>query len=372
MAKLTFVPDQLKRAFALARLVKPASGDYIIKVISGTLVIHSADRRRFCRSEVKPSSTTAGDENYTSEDFYLPADRQSLFDSDLDSVSLSFTDKGMQIKAEGSGQTRQATLKKRADNSRRATCPPRPTVSGTSVKASDFQDLLHHVACSALVRETKTEEDMRVNQVHFYPDAECAVSNARFYASVSTLDGLALDLSVVSSDVPLIKNFCSKFAGDIIVGQDKNHLFIADPVSHTCMFFSRVACNKPPLTLLKDEGYKIDILVDRAQMAKALQWSVMAVDGTSRLSLAASGSEMSMSSKGQELARVPVSFELGSDFKADFPVKILNNILTYTTTEKVLLRFGHKDAPSILQITEYDSESKARGRHYVQSMEDRK
>lgn len=372
MAKFSFAPDQLKRAFALARLVKPASGDYIIKMMSGTLVIHSADRRRFCRAEVSPTQAPSDESDFTSEDYYLPADRQSLFESDLDSISLSFTDKGLQIRAEGNGQSRQATLKKRADNSRRATAPKRPIVSGASVKASVFQDLLHHVSCSALIRETKSEEDMKVNQVHFYPEKNCAVSNARFYASMASLEGLELDLSVVSSDLPLIKNFCAKFAGDIVIGQDKSHLAVADPVSGTCMFFSRVSSNKPPLALLDHVGYKTEITVDKTQMAKALQWASMAVDGTSRLSLEYSEGEMTLSSKGNEIARIPASMEAGKAFRSDFPVKILNNIFAFITSEKARLKFAHSAAPTILMVTEESPEGLARGYHYVQSMEDKK
>lgn len=374
MARLAFNPEDLRRAFALAKQVKPATGDFVLKIVAGTLVVYSADRRCTCRAEVRPVD---GSDDMTSEDYFLPADRAALFETDLKTVSVSVTDKGLTVKADDGTQSRQASVKKRLDSARRAGVPAPPSCDWVDVPAKSFGELVRQVSCSALVKETKTEEDMKVNQVHFYSKDGCAVSNARFYASCVWMDKLALDLSIVSADLPSLKAFCARAAGETIqVGQTPSHLVVKDPSTGTTMSFSKVSITKPPLQVLPDDGFSVEISAESHQLAKALSWSVMAVDGTPRLSLSAKddgdSTALILSSGGQELSRVPARFVSGSELKSDFPVKILANVLGYVDSDNVLLRYKHKSAPTILEVRELDgTKSAVRARHFVQSMKER-
>ena len=373
MPKYTFAPEDLRRGFTIARLVKPLSGDFVLKAGPRSLTVYSADRRRYVHAVI-PAKSSDAEDGYLSDDYYLPSDRTALFDTELDQVLINISDKGLIIKAEGDGQTRQATVKKRSESARRTPMPNRQQVSGTSVKSSLFEDLLHQVSCSALVKDTKTDEDRKVNQVHFYPEECSATSNARSYATVATLDGLSLDLSVVSDDIPAMRTFCSKSVGtEVIIGQDKGHLFLGDSSSGSVIAFSRVSCSRPPLQIIHDDGYEIEIEIDRDQLSKGLTWSSMAVEGTSRLSVKASDGEIEFSSNGQELSRIPVVFLKGTELKADFPVTILANIIAYVGTKKALLKYRHKTAPYILEVCGGTSATdKVRSRHFVQSMKERK
>lgn len=371
MPKLSFTPESLRRGFAVAKLVRPMSGDYVLRVVDAELWVCSSDRRRQVHAVVASRSTDAPGP-YTSDDFYLPLDRSALFDTDLTQVTISASDKGLVIKAEGDGQTRQATVKKRAESARRSPMPARPSVSGTSVRAKDFEELLHQLTCSALVKDTKTDEDRKVNQVHFYPAEHCASSNARSYASVAYLDGLSLELSVVSDDVPAMRTFCSKSVGDeVVVGQDRTRLFLSDPASGSVAAFSRVACGRPALQVLSEDGYELEMEVDRAQVAKALQWANMAREGTRRLTFRAEDGVLSLSSNGNELSNLPVVFRKGDSLAADFPADILASVVGYVGSEKAVLRFRHRAAPSILEVCEAEAASSVRARHFVQAMKER-
>jgi hypothetical protein len=378
MAKFGFNPDSLRRGFALVKQVKPATGDFVLKFISGIFVIYSADKRRRCRVEIPPIDII---EDFDSDDYYLPMDRTSLFEIDLEKVSISITDKGMVIKSEGSGQSRQATVKKRLDNSRRATIPPRIVdISDNDISTMPkkvFDELLRQVSCSALVKETKTEEDMKVNQVHFYPNHSMAVSNARFYASFVHSHGLSLDLSIVSADIPIIRNFCSRVSGDkISVGQTNRELVILDPITRSSIGFSRVSCTRPPLQILSDDGFSVEVSVDASHLSKSLSWCAMALEGTSRLSIETKSNGdanfLVLSSGGNELSRMPVNTMNGYGIKADFPASILMNLCSSVDSDNIILRYKHKSQPTILEIRGALTESHpVIARHFVQSMKER-
>jgi hypothetical protein len=373
--KIEFDPDDLRRGLSVAKLVKPLTNDFILKVTGGNLVIYSYDKRRCARAEVRPMKPIASD--YESEEHFLPADRQAFLDSELTALSLSITDKGMLIKTEGAKQSRQATIKKKAELSRRPPMPARPTFEAeASLPARDLEELLRQVSCSALVRETKTEEDMRVNQVHFYPDESCAVANARFYATMATLAGMKIDLSIVSADLPLMKSFCSKLGGHpVLIGQNSKHLFVSDPNTGSYLTFSRVASKKPPLSLLPEQGHEIIINIARDQLAKCLSWAAMAIEGTQRLTLsaiadAAGSGTMEFLNGKQEISTMPVEFKAGKRFSADFPVKYLAGIVRYLGEGHACLKFAHPAAPTILEITE-QTDGAAKARHFIQAMKER-
>ena len=251
--------------------------------------------------------------------------------------------------------------------------PSRPHISGSTLRASGFEELIRQVSCSALVKETKTDEDMRVNQVHFYPDESCAVANARFYASVATMPGLSLDLSVVSADLPLIRSFCARLGdSDVVVGRDKSHLFISDPATGSCVSFSRVSSVKPPLHLAPEAGYQVIMSVDRDQFVKSLTWCAMAVEGTQRISFRASGEKMDLLNGSQEVSSLPVSFVAGAELSADFPVKTLGGIVKYLGDGRALLKYGNPKFPDVLEIAEESADGSVRARHFVSSMKERK
>ncbi len=376
--KFEFHPDDLRRGLACARLVKPLTNEFVLKFSGGKLIIFSYDKRRCARAEIRPLTSDAPD-GYESDEHFLPADRQSFLDSDLSSISLSVTDKGMVVKTDDGQQSRQASIKRKGELSRRPPIPPRPALEAAGTfPARDFEELLRQVSCSALVRETKTEDDMRVNQVHFYQNEQCAVSNARFYATQATLPGLNIDLSIVSADIPLMKAFCAKLgAKSVQLGQSPKALFISDPETGSHLVFSRVASNKPPLSLLPEEGHEVVINIDRDKFAKCLSWSAMAIEGTQRLTLVATAENLDGSGAieflngKQEVSKMPVKFQSGKRFAADFPVKYLAGIVKYLGEGDACLKYSHPSAPTVLEITEHTTDHSARARHFIQAMKER-
>lgn len=369
MPTFSFLPEDLRRGFAAARIVKPETSDFTLKFSESGLTVFAYDKRRFAKVLVSPQSTDARP-GWTSDDFYVTADRVSLFESNLTSAVISVNEKSLTVTAEGEGQTRKASLKQRAVRSRR---PPVPSIPDLPVvleaESSVLELMLKHLTCSALVNE-KGEQDMRVNQVHFYPESSCAFANANVYATVAFLEGMEVDLSLVSVDLPLIRSFCSKATGRVSIHQDTNRLFVRDVGTGSCLAFSRVSGKKPPLVILDESGFQHSVRIPREPLVQGLNWSAVAMEGTQRLSIGFTQSagtwELTMSHGTQELTRIPVGDVVGGSFSADFPCRHLAS-LVQSVEGDVLFCYKHKDSPTLLGIRAADP-GRIKSMHYMQSM----
>lgn len=381
MPKFKFAAGTLHKAFAIAKLVKPQTKDFVLKFHGGTLSIISYDSRKYARAEVKATESDVKPD-YVSDEYFLSEDRKGLLDTDLDEVSISITDKGMNVKAFAQEKERKALIRKRPENSRRPFVPRRLEVSeGLNLKASVLEDLLRHLSCSALVKETKTEDDMRVNQVHFYKDHECAVSNARSHATVVKYSGLNLDSSVVSSDIPLIKGFCAKMGdeGEVWFGQDKTHVYVQDPKTGSCVFCARVNGKRPEFSFtdLDDVDFNTEVEVDGEELNTAVAWAVTAVEGTSRITFATGPIDeekkrmgITLSADGDGVCKFPASLKRGV-LAADFHIGCMSEISPYLTYGDAKLRYGHKNNATLLDISMTSKVTKVGVRHFVRSMKER-
>lgn len=370
MPSLTFSPDALRRGFALARIVKPETSDFSVRFAPDGMFLFSHDKRRFSHVRV-PTEGSDCPSGWRSDEWFVTVDRASLFDSDLEKVSISVNEKSLSILAEGGGQVRKASLKQRAQRSRRPAAPVIPDLPAVlEASPSVLDSLLKALTPSALVSE-KTEQDMRVNQVHFYPEKSCAVAHAGAYATVAFLDGMGVDLSIVSVDLPSIRAFCSKASGETVsLMQDKHRLFVRDPSTGSCLAFSRVASKKPPLQLLDEAGFENVVRVDHGSLLRSLNWATVAMEGTQRLSVSfqpeGDSGEIVMSNGTQELSRLPATRVSGRGFSSDFPCRHFAS-LVHSVDGDVLLCFRHKDAPTMLSIRSADPGS-VRCAHFMQSM----
>lgn len=363
-AKFVFAAHDLKRGLNMAKLVKPSSGDFVMKFDPARATIYSADKRRMSFIHVVATKSSGIDDAWVSDEYHIPISKMSLFDSDLESVTFTLNENSMVIQASDGKQTRRATIKRRVDSTRRQVIPQFKLGDVSTVDANQFGKLLRVVGCSALVRETKTEEEMRVNQVHFDTDSESAFSNARYHASYASLPGMKLNLSIIGSDIPVIRSFCSKSGSTIGLCQDKTRLYVIDPDTKSMLVFGRVASKKPDFSLPSD-NFSTEILLEKEKILDGLDWALTALDGTQRLSCEIEDDVMRMSNNG-EIFNVPISIQRGSSFHADLPARFLRAAINHTDSNTVLMKFGHADVPSIMEIT--DAGPGTGVRHFFQVM----
>jgi len=360
MPRFHFKSDVLKMGLALARLVKPESGngikgDYCFKFLPNSLVIFSYDKRHFVRASIACEAEI--DEQFESDEFYLLPDRTALFDVDLENITATLNAKSLSIKVHGDGKSRQANLKRRSTQSRRPSVPGFPDSEYISVNRKSLESALHQVSCSALVRETKTEEDMRINQVHFYPEHNCIVSSTRYYGSVVQLnEPIGLDISIVSADIPAIRGFLNKIKSDFVqICQNDRNFSVIDPDTESYLSVGKVATNKPKFDVLDRNGFKTCLQLDLKTLSKNLEWASLAIEGTQRLGFQAEQGLVKLFNAKEELAEFPVRFSRGDKLIADFPVKYLHMMVKHLSKDP-LFYYDHEQAPNILGITQVDDE----------------
>lgn len=371
MPEFSFPSLDFKRGMAIAKLIKPETGDFTFRFSESGLTIFAYDSRRYVCSQICPLSSNAP-AGFLSDEFYLTVDRTALFDTDLAYTDIKVNEKSLSIRVHGEDQSRKASLKKKSLNSKRPSVPVvkfegKPTIVGRK----DFERLLQQVSCSALIKETKTEEDMRINQVHFYPDSECAVSNARYYGSLVFMSGMKLDLSIISSDIPAIKAFCNKADGSIVhIYQDDKKVYFIDPESKSVFAAGKVASKKPALNIPELDAFETEIRIDQALFTKNLEWAAIVIEGTQRLGvkITKEASEAELYDGNEKISAFPVEFIRGDDIVADFPVRYFLSIVKYLEG-KITLRYHHSDVPTILEVSEHvEKVQKVRASHFLQCM----
>lgn len=366
--KFAFSAQSLKRGLAMTKLVKPSSGDFIVRFSSKGATFFSADKRRMAFINVKANEPPDVEDGWMSDEYCIPAMKMVLFDSNLDSVTFSIAENAMVIHASEGSQTRKATVKRRAEATRRNHIPTIRYGDLALVSADKFGRLLRVVGCSALVRETKTEEEMRINQVHFHPELGCASSNARYHASVARMDGMNLDLSIIGSDIPPIRTFCARLEDSVGLFQDRNKLYVVDPHTDSVLAMGRVAAVKPDFSPPPDD-FKIEAILEKEKLISGLDWALAALDGTQRLTCEADGDLLRMSNNG-EIFSMPIAFKQGTSFRADLPARFLRSVADHTDSDSIKLKYGHAQLPTVMEVSDM-GESDVCVKHYLQVMRSR-
>jgi hypothetical protein len=372
MPKYSFDASKIKHALGVAKIVKPIDNDIFLRFSGSSAIFTSSDRRHksFCRVEATSSDAES---DYSTDDFAVSYDRKSLFESDCDTYSFTINDATIKIKAKGDTLSKQATLKKRTSAKRRKFIGFPKFNAPSVVDASMLEKVLSYLSASGMVKETKTEEDMRINQVHFYPEEKSVYASARFHASVVTVPGLSLDLSLISSDIPLIRAFCAKSKKqEIKIQEDKRHTHFSSSGSQS-LTVSRIDVKKPPLSIPDPGGYTYHASIDYDYLKQSLNWVDVAMDGTQRLGLEISDGRMRTFQGKEELSNVPTEVD-GEGFKADFPARILKALVGDLNAKKINIDYCHEDSSSLMSLSQDEDitgDQQLRVIHVLQSMKEK-
>lgn len=366
--KFTLSSKAVGDGISVARIVKPEAGDFCMRFEKDGLVIFSYDKRRYVRAAVAYSSSDVPS-GYKSEEFYVTPDRTALFDSDLDSVSVKINDGSVSIKAEGGGQSRSASLKRRAKRSKRTPVPdhvlPQSAELVLAVRKDLLEEVLGHLLCSAVVG--KTEEEMRVNQIHFYSAESCAISMTRFYGTVVRLSSPVPDFSIVGTDAPAVRVFSTKAAvGQVSISQDKNRLYVSDGLS--CLSLTRVSGKRAQPALADNSLFSFSSVVKREHFVNALSWAGTTVqdEGTSRVKFSVDGSSMSLTYDGEKIAEIPLGDVSGS-LSADFQVRHLKHVVDHIPGD-VRMDYCHPGDKTLLCLSPALQKEEYSVHHYMKAM----
>jgi len=357
----------LKSGLNLAKVVKPTDGEYRISISGGSIAIISSDKRRYLCAFL---TTRMGDG--ITEDFLLPQDRSSIFEADLDDVDLSINEKGLSLKYSGGGTKKSAVIKRRS--------PSKKGVLGKSIiideeewriESNLLDELLTVASASALVHETKTEEDMKMNQIIFDSKNNCIISNARYYATFVFHPSIKKDISIISADIPTIRAFCNRCKGDILISCDNVGLCFKHQETGSYLIINKINSKQSKNPSVPDVRESIiNIQCSTALFKDAIKWSGVTLEGTQRISIQSENdgdSEvLKFSQSDRVLTSIPILSSGNTSFSADLPLKVLDNISCYLLDGNVVIRHGLKAFPDVVMFEQTLEDLKVQ--HFVRSM----
>jgi len=364
--KVEVSPTSIKSALNTIKIVKPIFGDYSLTIKRDRFIFSSYDKRRSVVAVVNIDDQGKD----LDEEFFISIDRASIFESDLGSLSFSINDKGLNIKHHGNGITKTALLKRRAVGSKRPSSPGIPSVTSThSITQSDMESMLKSASCSALVKESHTEEDMKVNQIHFYSKHKSIYSNARYYASCIYNDHISFDASIVSADIPIIRFFSTRCDEQVQVNNEGDKLVLLDPKNQVYLSISGISIKKPDFVDLKVGESKHDLIISSDSWKQSIKWAVLTLEGTQRISMSVvtneGSSELKLLNGDMTLSSYPV-INRASDFASDFPLKVLLSISEYLSDGELRILFGVSGMPDVMVLEQNINGTKAH--HFIRSM----
>lgn len=372
MPKLKFNPEDVKSALTSSRIVKPLTKDLTLRIRGKNLHILSQDSRSRSLSIVRSLDSDI-DDDYRSEDYYLSSDRHSILEANLNSVVLTETDKGLSIKYEDGLNVRQAQVRKRADNARRSRADEiKFPEDGFPLNSRDFCKLLELVSCSALVGDTKTDQDMKMNQVHFFKKESCVYSNARTYASVAFMPGIPFDISIVSSDLPQIRSFCSKLSGDnVIIYFDDHKIYFSDELKTRLLTCTQVKTSRPPLTIYSEDEHEVELSCEPSVLNESINWAITSIEGTNKVGIkSVRQSEISfvelIGPTGQ-ISRFEAIFTKGSSISVEVHIDKLSQLTRHIDGDIILIRTGHPILRDTIEVSNKVN-SRVRVRHFLKCM----
>lgn len=345
-AKLQVDSKLLKTGLTIAKIVKPVLQDFSLEISSAMIRIWSLDKRRSTIAHVPFSGIID-----QTEEFIIPVDRTSLLDVESNLCTISLTDKGAVVKYVDEGKSRTATIKRRSPGARRPLPPSVPDFSvAPRLRSKVFSRILNQVSASAQVKQTKTDEDARINQVHFYGASRVVTSNARYFASVVRHESIDFDMSVVSSDIPFIEGFLAR-CDEVAVCQDASRIYVVNPLNSDFLSFTKVTGARPEYKAVSVEDPAVSIKIGLEDLKNLLTWSSQAIDGTPRCTVSWEPGALVCSYNLGELGRTAIEYD-GPSGRVDLPISTLITVVGYLEGTEVDLKFGIPSMPNVLVISQ--------------------
>lgn len=360
--RLDFEPDSIRRAVILAKLTKPATNDLVLKFTGGRLVVFSQGRRGQSWAEVEPMEDAGG---FESDEAFLPYEKALFLESVNDSVSLVFDDRHLNIKVKSGSSNRNARIPLRNNDTKRAKLPSRIEIeSGNPIDKKIWSDVLSALSFSAQVKNTKTDIEMRQNQIYFYANENAAYSNARVYASSASHDSLNFDVSIIASDVPVIRNFLQKGPEAQQIAVVENHLVVAAADGSSYVAFARMQNKFPPYKIPDPENFRNSVELLTEEWKKNVNWTLKAVEGSNKIRVVCTSESVILMDGPKELVSFPALGSTG-EFSFDTNLEILIGISSVINADKFDLFYGH---PMLDNMIEFRDRGPVSARHFFTSV----
>ncbi len=353
--------SNMKFMSGLLKIVKPRTSDYVLKFYKDGLSAASNDGRKRIRVNIPYTKSCIQTDM---RDIYIHVDRVSVL-SQNDDADFFFDEKSINLSYKSKSSVKNTYIRYRDELSKRTPMPADKIRTGDEYKIKELTRVLGQMMFSSSSDTTKTEEDMRINQV-FFLSSGAVVANSRFNASVGRMDCIKSDFNVVSSDIPLILSFLSKLNDDIVIvsSSDKELVFIDRSTNSSLLLYKVVCKSSHNFSGFIESDFVNSITIDRQALKEFMSWSETSIEGTKKLTIAVSGDVMTATSNKNHITECTVLNNNHTDFKLDVSMPTLSGLISSSGDSKTVT-IGYSSVLSKHLIEVYGDNGI---KHYTQAM----
>ncbi len=198
------------------------------------------------------------------------------------------------------------------------------------------------------MKGTKTEDDMKINQIHFYGSDKCAQSSSRFHSTQVFSDHICFDLSVISSDIPIIRSFSQRVSGDVKIFCDQSYYYFSDSLSF--FRFSRIVGNKPSFSVIDSSDFSDKIFLEKEKFIENLHWANSTLEGGRKIVFNISDNVVSFSHK-YKTSEYEIN-PTGKSLILNLPSEIFYDVVSCVNSDTIDLSFGNSKIDGLMMISE--------------------
>lgn len=346
-----------KRGLQIPKLLKSGIPEVLIQENERGLKISSYEKRRMVEVVIPSTSVNLPH----GVQYSISFDHPLFNESDVESWSIEPKKDILKFIFKNNGSTKVTDIRKKAKPV--DVTIPTDWVEVASVNKACLLRSMDHLEASANVKDTKSEEDARINAVFFRKDLSFSIN--RHTASVT--DGLAsVDFSIPSLDFAVIRGFVERLDhnGDVSISKSKNYMRVGqgDIFLYTTLINSR----EPNFSRLNDK-YLFNFETKTSDLKALVKWSEYNAEASSYLTLEFKGASCEFKTKFKSLGEIS-GINKSSPFTVNLPSKGFVGLMDYLEGDIVNLRYSHEAMSTIFNLNVSDSSGVSSYDHFIQTV----
>jgi hypothetical protein len=346
-----------KKYLNIPKLLKSGTPEVLIQKTDSGISISSSERRRVVKIEI-PASDLVIPEGVQ---YSIAFDNPLLNENDVNSWNMVAKKDTLKFEFISDSGKKVTEIRKKAKPV--AFNAPMVWELLQKFSKSDITRILDHLEASASVKDTKTEEDARINAIFFREDGSFSIN--RHTASVSKGVG-EKRWSLPSLDFSSVRAFIDRCDSDQMIRFEDGKEYIRVGYENFWLYLTKVVSREPNFAFLEDKYlYEFNTTVDA--LKSIVKWSEYNADASSYLTLGFNQDECEFKTKYKTLGTIKGT-NVGSVFEVSLPSKNFVNLVEYLSGKDVSLRFSHEKLNTIFNLHSIDGETGRLFDHYIQSV----
>lgn len=346
-----------KKYLNIPKLLKSGIPEVLVQKMDSGISISSCERRRMVKIEIPASDLVIPD----GVQYSIAFDNPLLSENDVNSWNL--VAKKDTIKFEFFSDSGKKVTEIRKKSKPVNFKVPLVWELLQEFNKLDITRIMDHLEASANVKDTKTEEDARINAIFFREDGSFSIN--RHTASVAKGEG-EKQWSLPSLDFSSVRAFIDRCDSDRTIRFEDGNEYIRVGYENFWLYLTKVISRKPNFSFLEDKYlFEFETTVDA--LKSIVKWSEYNADASSYLTLAFSQEECEFKTKYKTLGTIN-GINPGSSFEVSLPSKNFVNLVEYLSGSKVFLRYSHAKLDTIFNLHSLNAETGRAFDHYIQSV----